>query len=266
MYVADLIQPGTWLELEDREQAHRVEVLIEVLVVKGLDEAAIALHLFRSNGQEPAITREAFLQRMQDSAARRPSAEGLWADRSLSPEERKAAIDRSEIDAEIARNRANWAAGAIPSSYLQALPFMYARMFVYAIDAVVKGLKALVRELTTDLAEKVEEVLKDLDRELPDIVHVRDTAHHHEDRALFRKRGGESVETSAVDLPGFVRAPAGNMLLDSLMGDVYVTTLSDGEVGQVPITEDTLQKLQSAVQGVLDVMPWTGPPQHRPHR
>ena len=130
MYVAEVTQPGTWVSLADRELAHRVEVLLLTTVLRGLDEAAVALHLFRSNRVVPTVTREGLLQRMEERAVGRPPVDRLWADRSLSPEETMAAIAQANVHAPIAWKRQRWASREVPPQSFPSLSFTSARTFV----------------------------------------------------------------------------------------------------------------------------------------
>lgn len=97
---------------------------------------------------------------------------------------------------------------------------------------------------------------------IPDLSGVRNSANHQEDRLRFRNQKGP-MTTTAIDLPAIKSSP-GTMVADSLMGSNIAFTMANGNVGQVPVTSSTLRLVQELVQGLLNDLPWRGPPVHLP--
>lgn len=268
--IAELIWPGTWLVLEDRDSAFKVESLVRSITT-GVMDANLALVMFTG-----ARTREierhnaAFDERsqfgQQDASwsRKREIEEELLAAADyagLSPEAAWESRVTIQAQAEIQFNREKWDAGQVPSGLLQREKSLHARSFVYAIDGVWKALEVLAKSAVPSDAQGARDELKLC---LPHLIGVRDTSHHQADRARGVDRRGEPLRTPPIDSP-LVRAPQGGVvILDSFHDDRYTCTLEDGSLGEVPINLESLIAVQVATQRTLDSMVWTGPPSYFP--
>lgn len=129
MYIAELVQPGTWLDTENKELDHRLGTLLD-FVIRSLQDAAIALDMFETTRADTPSS---------DEHERR--SEELW--------KVSAALGFSENREQLLTEwkREKWASGQTPFDYRFRRPFLMARAFVGSIDGVSKGLKAMAEEL-----------------------------------------------------------------------------------------------------------------------
>jgi hypothetical protein len=140
---------------------------------------------------------------------------------------------------------------------------LVARAFLYALDAFDKLLGVLAREagVPAELANwhsKVEDAF-------PSLRGVRNTAQHLEDRA----RGlGAGKNPKPLDLKpvqnGFIHAPGGALILNSLNGSRYGSTMADGHYGEVDVSSESMERLKFILEGVLANFQWRGPKEHLP--
>ena len=168
--------------------------------------------------------------------------------------------DSARLKAEILSKRERWGQGKLPSELFDREVTMHARSFVYAIDGVWKSLEVLAKSPIPNEAGKAVAALKSL---LPDVIDVRDTTHHMEDRVRGLNRHEKPLDLQPVD-NSLVQAPGGVLVLNSLNGDVYTCTMNNGGLGEVPVNDQTLTALQSAVQQTIDSISWRGPARHSP--
>ena len=162
--------------------------------------------------------------------------------------------------ARIQAKRERWGAGEWPESYKHRLPFLSAKCFVYALDTLGKALAQLV-----DIpgAPDLNRMLAAWNQDLPDLVHVRDSAHHAEDR-VRGKRHNKSIELKPIQNE-MIDAPGGGVLIvDALVGSRYGGTLGDGRYGEVDVSSRSLAAAQKIVQDTLNSFQWRGPVEHRP--
>lgn len=95
----------------------------------------------------------------------------------------------------------------------------------------------------------------DLLAALPDLTKVRDTAHHHEDRARGLDRRGKPLDLKPIESGG-IHAPGGAIVLNNLNGTRYGCTVDDGRFVEVDVTAGSLWAVRNAIQKVLDSVPW----------
>jgi len=61
-----------------------------------------------------------------------------------------------------------------------------------------------------------------------------------------------------------VRAPGGVLILESLIGNRFGSTMADGEYGEVSVTPASLAAANQLVQMSIEAFRWKGPPYHWP--
>jgi hypothetical protein len=62
-----------------------------------------------------------------------------------------------------------------------------------------------------------------------------------------------------------VKAPSGGVLvIDSLVNNVFGTTMNDGSYGEVEVSRRSLLKAQACVQSIISSFEWKGPKRHHP--
>lgn len=253
---AELRWPGTSLDVGDDADNHEISALIGVMS-SGLEEANLALLLFRAaQASHRPVTRETF---MADRAERRAIEEELTGSRDgpLLGE------DRWNLDQQvdrILRSRRWERERRLPRSLEWNLPFLHAKSFVYGLDAIVKAVAVLAAHARPGTSRQALDAMTQV---VPDLVAVRNTAHHMEDRARGLRKGGQPLDLKPLgDAPE--GAPGSILILDCLEGETFSTTVADGGVGHVTVDEATLGVARDAVQTVLDGYSWTGPPRLTP--
>lgn len=260
MYVFEILTPGTWLESEDRDWAWKIGNLLQSLKSQYF-EANLALNLFaaarsirpsfaeRENWERDAQRRSAIRQEVEQELGGLPGHEH-W--------------DEIQIETEVRFKREKWSSGGQPREFEHSLPFIYARAFLYALDSFDKflgvlsgeeGVPAIVSELHSQIGEA-----------FPDLRGVRNTAQHLEDRsrALGAGKKPKPLDLKPVE-NNMVSSPNGGVLiLNSLNGSKYGSTMADGHYGEVDVSPESMERLQNILQHTLEAFDWHGPKQHGP--
>ncbi|WP_202905089.1 hypothetical protein [Paraburkholderia mimosarum] len=160
--------------------------------------------------------------------------------------------------------REKWAAGGVPREFEHNLPFIYARAFLYALDAFDKFLGVLAKE--ENVPEEVATHHEKIADAFPHLRGVRNTAQHLEDRArgLGAGRNPQPLELKPIE-NGFINAPRGGVLvLNCLNGSKYGSTMSDGHYGEIDVSPESMLRLKEILEAVLSSFKWRGPRQHAP--
>jgi len=259
MYIAELTYPGTWLDYVDAKWRWKVERLLHDLE-SPLADAAMALAFFE---QESAAPRRGRLGPESEVDGQRRRALESEFRRELGMSEESWVHDEEvRHRADVAVKRERWSAGQVPGGYERRIIFMHSRSFLFALDR----LDNLIRVLTEipDVPQTVVEARAELLSSLPDLRGVRDSTAHFEDRSRGLAKGGKILESKPV-LNQLVHATAGGIvILESLAGNRFGSTMSNGEFGQVEISEKSLSAAARTVQNILDAFKWKGPRQHHP--
>jgi hypothetical protein len=81
---------------------------------------------------------------------------------------------------------------------------------------------------------------------------------------------GTAVESPSALKPvmnTMVHAPGGGVLiLNTLNGNRYGSTMEDGSFGEVEVSAQSLDLARSAIQTCIDAFTWRPPPHHVPYR
>ena len=260
MLVFEIVTPGTRLDYADRAWSWNVQNQLQLLESQFF-EANAALNLFiDTQAIRPSFARQDTWER--DSQRRAELQRQVEAERGgLGSHEHR---DEMRFEVELRLKRDKWANGGLPREFEHNLPFIYARAFLYALDVFDKVLGVLAQQsgVATDLAEFHEQVALDF----PNLRGVRNTMQHLEDRA----RGlGAGRPPQPLDLKPIaskvISAPSGGALgLNCLNGTKYSCTMSDGHLGEVDVSPESMRRLQSILEGVLKAFKWRGPKQHAP--
>ena len=259
VYIFELVIPGTWLDYEDQGWSGKVGGLLDNLQSQFF-EANLALNLFSNSHQAqdfPFPDREKW---EQDAQLRRQI--------QLTVEQERSRIDAigdwEEIrhETEIRFKRAQWEKGAIPREFQQKTPLLYARCFLYALDGFDKFLRVLaeIENAPSELAMSRQRMAS----LFPSLRGVRDSAQHLEDRARALGRDRKPLALKPVDNE-MVKAPGGVLILNSLNGSKYGSTMSDGHYGEVDVSPESMTALLGLLTDVLNAFNWTGPRQHKPN-
>lgn len=262
MFVFEIIVPGTWLDYEDRKWAWEIENQLRSLQSQFF-EANLALNLFISaqtsrNSSFSKDTWDADSKRKQEI---RSELEIGLLEQGKSYHE---TYDELSLQTDIIFKREKWQQGSIPSEFEHNLAFLYARTFLYALDGFDKFLGVLAKE--DNVPKAISELHKKISITFPDLRGVRNTAQHLEDRSrsLGAGRTPKPLDLKPIS-NGFISAPNGGaLILSSLNGSKYGSTMSDGHYGEVDVSPESMSHLQGILTSVLNSFKWHGSKQHKP--
>jgi hypothetical protein len=257
MLVFEVICPGTRLDYEDKDWAWNVQNLLGSLESQFF-QANLALNFFlnvvstRSSFADAEIWKQASERRAEIQRAleqeRGCATRQIW--------------DEVYFEADVCFKREKWSNGRPPREFEHQLPFIYARAFLYALDAFEKFLRVLAKE--PKIPEQVAQFHKQMLEEFPDLREVRNSIQHLEDRSRGLGNGRKPLDLKPV-VNSFINAPAGGVLaLSNLNGSRYGSTMADGHYGEVDVSQDSLAQLQKILEGVLHSFNWCGPKRHAP--
>jgi hypothetical protein len=254
VFVFEIVVPGTWLDYLDRDWAWEVEGQLRHLRSQFF-EANNALNLFTHVRSIPRSFAD------QD-AFRRASQRRLEIRRIVEQELGRGNWDAVDFEVEVRYKREQWANGRIPREFEHTTPFLYARAFLYALDAFDKFLKVLSK--TAGVPPVVVEASEKVGLAFPHLRGVRNTAQHLEDRAQSLGANGKPLNLKPID-NSMVKAPAGGVLMLGCLNDSkYGSTMSDGHYGEVDVSPESMDMLREILQAVLDSFSWKGSRQHEP--
>jgi hypothetical protein len=234
-------------------------------VVEGhLADAAVALAMFEGAAADRPRPPSDDEDALGGYEARRAVEHELRAQLppELSHEQRWAAEQDIRYHAEALLKRRAWDAGHVPTAYTRRLPFIHAHTFVFALDGIIKALEKIAAMPCAPTAAKT--ACADLKAALPDVVDVRDSAHHVEDRARGKGRGGRKLPNQPVSSHGIEAPGGGVVVMDHLYGSHLAYTVASGHLRDVEVSDSTLAVAQRAVQAMLDAFSWQGPPRTVP--
>ena len=264
MYVFELVQPGCWLRgIADDQVRRDVESLLHLLVTC-VEDATLALNMFensRDRAYESAEDRSSSWEsdRVRERAVEEELLRQLPHD--LTPESRFQQMDNIRESARREAKRMKWREGHLPQGYQDRIPFIHAKSCVYALDTLQKTLRLLAK--VPDVPIDIAEVLKEFELAFPDLVQVRDSSHHAEDRVQGKRRK-DRIELKPL-VNEAIHAPGGGVLVvDMLNGNRYGGTLGDGSYGEVDVSPQTVSTAQQCVQRALNAFDWHGPVMHMP--
>lgn len=141
MYVAHLVYPGTFLD-GDPHSGFQAQTLIS-LIDNELADAALALGMYEtacSNG------RGRDRNEWQQGVDRRREIEKVLTEkRGISWFDREE-IDNIRVEVEFEYLKERLLSGNLPTGYLNRLPFVHAKYFIFALDAIRKSIFSLKLE------------------------------------------------------------------------------------------------------------------------
>jgi hypothetical protein len=249
MHIAILLFPGTWLDDEDQDWTWRTGKLLSDLGGP-LADMALSLTLFES---ARAAMRAPDRQQWAREGEERAALEEEVA-RELGVSRYDMARD-SEIRARatIKHIQAKLARGERPCEYAHRLPFLHARAFLFALDRLDKLLRVIARH------PKVRPAVSDSIAAFscPITRGVRNSVAHYEDRTRGLGRNERPLELQPIK-NAMVHADGGVLVLESLNGNRFGSTMENGEYGEDEIGTSTLETARMTVQSVLDGFQWKG--------
>lgn len=263
MWVAQLRYPGVWIEGMSRDDAFRAQSLLST-TEGALADAALSLTFFEAcrgarHGPERWEQRRAREQELQA----RVSAKYESQLGDVPESERWMALLPMREAIETEAKLLGWQEGDLPESYEGRLPFLHARAFLFALDTLANLLRVMAREAWAPTS--LTTIRDDWLIAFPQLKHVRDTAHHVEDRIRGLDRDGRPVKLAPL-VNEMISAPNGGVLLiDSLMNNRYGCTLADGTYGEVEVSGLSLAAATALLQRAIEAFQWRGPERVVPH-
>ena len=254
MYLFEIETPGVWLDIPDQEC--RFQLGSQLNQLKSIFvEANVALNLFEhaNHDHRQSMRSDNWHQDSERKSEIRQQVEDEHGGFSFD--------NHDEITLEADRRflRETIAVGRLPTEHHAKIPFLHARSFLYALDSFDRHLEVLSKE--NGVPDSLALLHARVAIEFPDLRGVRNTAHHKEDRGrgLGSGRNPQPMTLAPVE-NGAVSAPAGGVLmLDMLNGSNYGSTMASGHYGEVPVTAESMEKLQEILTAVLTAFRWTGP-------
>lgn len=257
MFVFEIVTPGTWLDYEDKDWAWEIQNLLHSLKSQFF-EANLALNLFLSaRSAQPSFAERGNWERDSQRRAEIQRAVEQELGGNMSPER----WDEMRFEAEIRFKREKWSKGCIPREFEHNLPFVYAREFLYALDAFEKMLGVLAKK--ENVPSNVAKLHAQIAQEFPDLREVRNSVQHIEDRSRRLGRGQKPLDLKPIR-NSLIDAPGGALVLNSLNGSRYGTTMADGHYGEVDVSPESMKHLQEILESVLQAFKWRGPKEHLP--
>lgn len=256
MQIFEFRIPGTWLDYQDHNWCHKINILLHQLE-SCFYEANTALNLF--NSSRPDIKAWDRDQWDTDNERRRNIRDEV--ERQLGDD--WAMREAVNLETEVRFKHEQWASGRPPQALEQNKPFLYARMFLYALDGFDKFLSVLSSE--AKVPKKLAQLSEGVAIAFPHLRMVRNSAQHLEDRmrGLGAGRNPKPLTLKPVRNEAF-EAPNGALILNSLNGSKYGNTMADGHYGEVDVSAESMQKLQKILCEVYECFKWKGSPRHCP--
>jgi hypothetical protein len=142
---------------------------------------------------------------------------------------------------------------------------MYAREFVFALDYFAKELSLMAKDPAAPVMLKTE--LENFKARVPDIVEMRNSLHHQEDRIRGRREHDQPIQPQSIDVPGVMTKGGVVFVGVNLLESKVSCTAADGRFVQIDISTTTLEEMIGTLQRVIDALPWQsgGWPMQYPH-
>jgi len=225
MRVFELSYPGSWLELESESEASKVQVLLMSLELC-FHQAAVEVGLFVE-----------IREKLRAAHTVRVCGKSITRERDLQ----------------------EWA--SLPDIYVQRIPFIYARSFLYTLHNIRQYLNTIAT--LESVPQETKKSIARLDDYFPSLKGVRDSSAHVEERVQGMTRKKPIVSKPVENQ--FIRAPSGGVqVVESLMNDWFVSTTADGELGKVEVSYKSIEKVRDCIQRTLNSLPWIGPSRRSP--
>jgi hypothetical protein len=226
-------------------------------MTEALCDAAVALHLYTESDRLPRgidldrkIT-DLMFARMDEQVS------GLPPDAT---EEDRSAIYRTHRDLKQQVARERWQQGEWPGYYLDRLPWIHSKFFLYSMDEIAKALGVLADQPWAPHA--IVDAKDKWDSAFPHLKAVRDSAHHAEDRSRGLGRWDRPIEPQPFR-NDMIEAPFG-LGGPNLINDTLGMLAEDGHYREVAVSADSLVTARDIVQQVINAWSYDGPPSWLP--
>jgi hypothetical protein len=248
MHIAEIIYPGTWLDLSDGDVSFELEMMLGNLEDR-VAEAAIGLSMFEASHNERTDPRQ---EQERDAEIRQEIDNQL---RIEAGEQCHQDFDSYWLEAERRLLKRKAELGIVPRAYSYKIPFIHAHSFVYAVDSFGKFLDELCDY--DIIPEAVKSICDEFNARMPMVRKIRNSALHLEDRSRRYASAQDKKKGQRMEVYGFLG-------LSNLEGDHLCYTIDDGSYQKIAISHETLSVMVETLNKVLSAMPWKGPPHVAP--
>lgn len=254
MQMIELYQPGVMLKCDDVDQRERFfpwQILINY-ITDSFYEAHSALYLL-SNYSVPI---------KQDYATHRANRLLISQRRSeieklvISEFNLKYPYDHERIffETEKILRKEKLESGVVPVFVNQSPQGIYAKAFLTAFALIKKIIDQLRREEGTP--DALDEIFNLLNSYFPHLTDVRNSTQHVEER-IQGMAHGKKIKLKPITAGAFT-SPTGSMVIGSFDGSKFLATKADGELGEIDVSFESLEKMGEVIQKLLDAFEWSG--------
>jgi hypothetical protein len=244
MTIYEILYPGTSIEMDEAEGERRVHDCLDLIETK-FTEASIALFLFQRARQNAAFVLEA-LDRRDSGVSIRAPANAQFCGSSALPTEWNLLCVQMPLE----EDRRKWQSGEHPHSYVWQMPFMFARLFLFAVHDIQKGFHGIAE--SPGAPTSTLDLRKRFDQQFPMLRALRDSSAHIDERFRGEARGQRIVPADRV------------VWAEYLKGSRLVGTTADGRQAEIEVSEGTMLVVQELLQELVNAFSWSGPPRHYP--
>lgn len=250
------LERGTWLDDSVPDDfRHDVGRLCR-LMSDCVADLVVSLSMFERAYAQPFKRLDQY-ERQQDTERQRERESELEADQGTAdlPENfhnHRMIADRARRDV----LREKWAAQGGPWDYERRHVIIHARSFVTSLALLQRGLDAFCGyPFDDEVLERLQAARDAFAGAFPGLKGVRDSTVHAEERVRGEARR-KKIDTQPLT-SGPILAPGGGvMVLESLNGQRFGGTISDGTYAEVDVSDATTEIARVAVQEVFDALPW----------
>ncbi|MDS7956793.1 MULTISPECIES: hypothetical protein [unclassified Acinetobacter] len=260
MVFFDYVIPGTWIDYDDEEWS--IRIFKQILMLESqFQDANVALDMFSTLDASKLypFSREKFAEDSSKKYEIRNFLEKKIPREGMSEYDYQLELS---LQTDIQFKKEQWSNGKKPIGFEISCQRIYARAFINALDLFDRVLQRLTEEkgIPSGVVQQYEKISK----YFPDLRPVRNTMQHLEDRSRGKGAYNKQMDLKPID-NDYINAPNGGVLvLDTLNGSNFESTMANGEIGRVEISCESLSKLLEILVGVLNSFKWKGPKQHRP--
>ncbi|MFD2609570.1 hypothetical protein ACFSR9_08980 [Deinococcus taklimakanensis] len=249
--IFELTQPGTWLEIGDRDIGSKIEGFISS-IASSFYGANAALWLFEDAYDTPT-TSTSPTEREAENQRRREIQDRLRTEHGYT--------DAVYDQADLLLKREQWQEGKIPREIEGAFTFLHAHSFLYKLDEIGRFLNVLAE--AEGVPENARRAAMRFDTELSQVREIRNSAAHTEDRVRGLGPRNKPIPYQPVEHYG-ISAPGGVSVISSLYNQTLNYTVADGHLVGIDVTPETLAHVQSIIQELLNALAWRGSARHYP--
>lgn len=246
--------PGTWIDFSTNELSWEIKNIIS-LIETSFTEATIALSFFddeksknqydisKSYFEALSLVKQELIEKAQ-------------------PLNKETMFLYNYEETEMKAKRKLWEMGFVPNTYSSSLVFIYAKTFLFSIDNIYKLIGSLCKY--ENIPNKILEVKSLFQIEFPDLIEVRNSAHHVEDRGRRLGKRAIPLDLKPID-NNMIKSSGGTLIMSCLNGNKYGNTMADGFYGEVEVSLHSLNFVRDCIQKIINSFTWKGSKSYYPN-